>query len=78
MLKKLEGVFENLGLNINSFDSMSVEEIQKEIKVSCEYEILDTILQDINSENLDLKGVNNYLIELGNEDIKREFEYLQG
>ena len=78
MLKKLEGVFENLGLNINSFDSMSVEEIQKEIKVSCEYDILDTILQDINSENLDLKGVNNYLIELGNEDIKREFEYLQG
>ena len=35
------------------------------------------ILQDINSENLDLKGVNNYLIELGNEDIKREFKHLQ-
>jgi len=75
-LEKLESVFDSVGLSPNSFYSMSEEDILKELTEHFRTDTLDTILSDINTEDMSLDEINKYLIDYGNEDIKREFSHL--
>lgn len=75
-LKKLESIFDSIGLSPNSFYSMSEEDILKELTEHFRTDTLFTILEDINSEDMSLDEVNKYLIDYGNEDIKREYSHL--